>query len=73
MNISEVKKISSTDGNIRITFVGRLVYLKGVQCLLEALKSLIEDGNTQISCRIIGDGEDREKLEKFVQENKLES
>ena len=41
MNIPAIPKIPSIDGKTRMTFVGRLVYLKGVQYLLEAIKSIV--------------------------------
>lgn len=43
-----------------ITFVGRLIYAKGVQDLLQAVSSL----NIEVEVRIIGDGPYRAELEK---------
>ncbi len=71
MSLPEVPRIPSTDGKIHITFVGRLVYLKGVSYLLEAIERLVSEGVTDFSCRIVGDGEMRTELENTVQENSL--
>jgi glycosyltransferase involved in cell wall biosynthesis len=43
MSVPKIPRTPSIDKKIRITFVGRLVYLKGVIFLLEALKRLIDD------------------------------
>jgi glycosyltransferase involved in cell wall biosynthesis len=48
-----------------IGFIGRLVSLKGVDILIQALKQL-ED--RQWTCTIVGEGDQREKLEKLVQQ-----
>lgn len=40
LSIVETPKTISTDGRVRLTYVGRLTYLKGVQCLFEALGML---------------------------------
>lgn len=73
MEVPKIPKIPATDGKIRITFIGRLVYLKGVSFLLEALERLIAEGITNFSCRIVGDGEMRKELERTVIEHSLES
>ncbi|MDD5376749.1 MAG: glycosyltransferase family 4 protein [Candidatus Gracilibacteria bacterium] len=73
MDILDIPRVPSIDGKVRIAFVGRLVHLKGVRYLLEALKSFDDAGIDNISCRIVGDGEERGELETFVQDNKLES
>ena len=46
---------------VRIAFVGRLVSLKGVDLLLNALSKI----ETPFDCRIVGDGEERENLEEL--------
>lgn len=71
MNIPDIPKIPSQDGKIRLAFVGRLVHLKGVRYLLEAIKHLVNEGVTDIYCRIVGDGEERADLEAFVRDNGL--
>lgn len=73
MEVPKIPNIPATDGKIRITFIGRLVYLKGVSFLLEALERLIAEGITNFSCQIVGDGEMRKELEKTVIEHSLES
>jgi rhamnosyl/mannosyltransferase len=50
--------VRRNDGPVRLLFVGRLVYYKGIDVLLKAL-SLAPEANL----RIIGDGADRARLE----------
>lgn len=71
MEIPDIPRIPDQDGKVRIAFVGRLVHLKGVRYLLEALRTLKEEEVMNISCRIVGDGEERGELETFVRENGL--
>ena len=52
-------------------FVGRLLPRKGVQLLLEACLNLKQKGLEQYSLLIVGDGEQRQELEKFCQDNRL--
>jgi glycosyltransferase involved in cell wall biosynthesis len=53
--------LSSSGNRKDITFIGRLDHMKGVQVLLEAFKTLKENG-VAAHLTIIGDGPDREKL-----------
>jgi len=71
ISIPQIPRIPSVDGKVRITFVGRLVYLKGVMFLLEALDQLVQSGITNFSCRIVGDGEMRAELEAYVFDHTL--
>lgn len=68
----DFSKIDTTK-NEKITFVsvGRLVYKKGFQFLIQASKILDEKG-LEFETLIIGDGEMREQLENQVKELKLE-
>ena len=56
---------------LRIACVGRLVPEKGIPVLLEAGKILKAEGH-DFEIRIIGDGNERAKLEEFIQREKLE-
>ena len=64
-NISK-EKIRSKDGKI-ILFVGTLRPVKGVRYLIEAMK-IIRQRNPNTRLMLVGDGEDREKLEGLVGE-----
>ena len=52
--------------------VGRLVPQKGFDRLLKVLKELIDEGY-DLSLNIIGEGKERNKLEKFINENGLQN
>lgn len=54
----------------RIVAVGRLVQKKGFAYLIEALRLLKEKGK-RVRCDIIGEGEDRENLERMIAESSL--
>ena len=53
--------------------VGRLTALKGIDVLLYALKLVIEQGRTNIHLTLIGDGEEKQKLELLSQQLWLEA
>ncbi len=55
-----------------ISNVGRLVEQKGQIYLLKAMNQIVNDLKiNNIKCLIVGEGEERETLESFIQENKL--
>lgn len=54
----------------RLITVGRLTYQKGYDRLLEVHKRLIDEG-FDFELLILGDGEDKSKLEEFISINKL--
>ncbi len=59
------------DGRIHFVSVARLVKQKGLERLIKVHKRLIQEGLDH-KFHIIGDGEEKEKLEKLIKENKLE-
>lgn len=61
---------AGTGGRLQIAFVGRLVPLKGVDMLLEAAAPLLRAGT--LGLQIVGDGPQREPLERQVREAGLE-
>lgn len=52
-------------------FVGQIVPRKGLHVLLEACKVLQQQGYREYTLQIVGDGSQREELEKFSQEHHL--
>jgi glycosyltransferase involved in cell wall biosynthesis len=52
-------------------FVGQIVPRKGLHVLLEACKLLQQQGYRDYTLQIVGDGAQREELEKFSQEHHL--
>jgi glycosyltransferase involved in cell wall biosynthesis len=53
-------------------FVGQLIPRKGLKTLLEACSHLRDRGIYDYTLWIVGDGEQRQELEAFVQANKIE-
>lgn len=53
-----------------ITFVGRLIYQKGIQLLIEALNEI--NNEIKYECYIVGDGPERTLLEKKVENYHLQ-
>jgi len=64
VDTNHFKPFSSSGNQKNITFIGRLDHMKGVQVLLDAFKTLKEDGVTA-HLTIIGDGPDRDKLQNL--------
>lgn len=66
-NINEIR----LNDKFRIITVGRLVYQKGYDRLLRVHKKLMDDG-FDYELLILGEGEERRKLEAYIAENNLE-
>jgi glycosyltransferase involved in cell wall biosynthesis len=65
--VEKIKKELHINGKAIITFVGRLIGVKGVEVLISALRDLEID----FKALIVGDGPDRRKLENLVREYNL--
>ena len=63
--------VSFNKNSINFVTVARLVYQKGIDRLIKVHKKLIESGYRH-DFYIIGDGPEREKLEKLIKENNVE-
>lgn len=63
---------SNTRKLVKLLFVGRLVYRKGADILIDACAQLKQDG-INFQCNIIGDGPEREKLAAQIRKLELES
>ena len=55
---------------VSFAFVGRFVPEKGIPILLEAVRQLISEGET-FDVRLIGDGPERESLDRIIRREKL--
>lgn len=66
LDFPEIKRKKQNSDSILLGFIGRLVKLKGVDVLISAFADLIDD-YPDIHLQIIGDGEERQSLEKQVQ------
>ncbi|MCY9660251.1 glycosyltransferase [Paenibacillus chondroitinus] len=60
-----------SEDEIKIVSVGRLNHQKGFELAIETCKELVQTGYS-IKWYIIGEGEDREKLEKMISLNSLQ-
>jgi glycosyltransferase involved in cell wall biosynthesis len=58
--------------NLRLLFVGRLSKSKNVHAIIAAISQLKAEGMT-IECDIVGDGPEREAMEKQVAESQLQA
>ena len=67
-----VKRKRNKDGQINIIFIGRLVKVKGVDKLIDAVANLIRDG-LNLNLTIVGDGVERNNLENQVKYLNIES
>ena len=66
------EKIKSKDGVFNIISIGRLVPQKGYDRLLGIVSRLHEE-YPSINLLILGEGEERQKLEQYIHDNKMES
>lgn len=64
------EKPAREDGQVRLLFVGRLAGVKGVPVLLESMQALLAKGEAP-HLTLVGDGPDREALERAVAEGGL--
>lgn len=67
---SRATESSLSSGPIRLLSVGRLVAFKGFNVLIDACARLRRDG-IDFTCEIIGDGPQREELQRRVAQNDL--
>lgn len=66
------QKRRGEDGVVRLISVGRLVSQKGFDRLLKVVRRL-HDNEYQVELLILGDGAERETLEKYVESNDMQS
>lgn len=66
------QKRRGEDGVVRLVSVGRLVLQKGFDRLLKVVRRL-HDNEYQVELLILGDGGERETLEKYVESNDMQS
>lgn len=70
--LRDIKKREYDNQNINIIFVGRLSKEKGVSLLIEAFTSVLNIcNNIKLKLRIIGDGNQREELERYTKEKNI--
>jgi glycosyltransferase involved in cell wall biosynthesis len=62
---SENRLKSNTDSTFRITYIGRLVKVKGVDLLIQAVAKNAEERSVVLD--VVGDGEERMNLEKLAE------
>ena len=70
-NKSELKSKLRLNDSVFL-FTGRLVSLKGIDKLIEVWSNLFS-GNHDVSLLLVGDGEDKEKLQRLCEEKKLDN
>lgn len=70
VNLEEIQKIESRKENFDILYAGRLVSHKNIDLLIKAIK-LVGERAGEVTCGIIGDGPEREKLTELVKDLKL--
>ncbi len=75
VNLHDIDRVeitkSKSDDEIRLIFAGRLVWVKGLMCLLQALILRKKDFN-KVRLDIYGKGPEESRLKKFVSSKNLE-
>ncbi|AEG17950.1 glycosyltransferase family 4 protein [Methanobacterium paludis] len=70
INLKEINFIKKSDKKSDVIFVGRLIKEKNVDLLVKAI-DLVRKELPEIKCLIVGDGPERENLEKMVLDRNL--
>ncbi|PEB56277.1 glycosyl transferase [Bacillus pseudomycoides] len=70
INKMSLEKVDMREKGIKIVSVGRLNYQKGFEMAIETCKGLNKNGY-EITWYVIGEGEERARLEKMIEENNL--
>lgn len=65
------QSVRSSDGKVKITFVGRLAEPKNPLFLLKAFVGLPQELKNRCEVLIIGDGQKRQELVDFIKKNRL--
>jgi len=71
LDFPEMRGKEKKTDQVSLGFVGRLVKLKGVDLLISAFADLVVE-NPHLTLQIVGDGEERDSLEKQVKSLGLE-
>ncbi|EJR53262.1 hypothetical protein IIM_02626 [Bacillus cereus VD107] len=71
VNKLSLEKMDMRDKGIKLVSIGRLNYQKGFEMAIEACEKLKENGY-QITWYVIGEGEERSRLEKMIKEKNLQ-
>ncbi|WP_180113200.1 glycosyltransferase [Acinetobacter sp. YH12073] len=73
INLDKFKKIESSisSSKFRMIAVGRLNYAKDFPNLIHAIKLVVDQGYSNISLSIVGEGEERSNLESLIQKLNL--
>ncbi|SFL16031.1 Glycosyl transferases group 1 [Paenibacillus sp. 1_12] len=70
-NLASIEMDDCKTSGVKLISVGRLVYQKGFDLAIEACKDLIQNGYP-VTWYVIGEGEDRSKLEQLIADHKLQ-
>ena len=62
--------ITKDDGDIWLSYIGTLGKSYDIKLFIDVLDILVEQGRTDFVLKIMGDGPDRTKLEKYAKEHK---
>lgn len=65
------KKYNLDNDEIAIGIIGRIVPIKNHSFFIEAISELKKKNNKKVRAFIVGDGEDREKIESLIKEKNL--
>ncbi|SEC07454.1 glycosyltransferase [Paenibacillus sp. GP183] len=71
INKLSFEQVNMKDKVIKLVSVGRLNYQKGFELAIETCKELVQNGYP-VKWYIIGEGEERGKLEKMIDDNNLQ-
>jgi glycosyltransferase involved in cell wall biosynthesis len=71
IDLERIMRIAPSNDQADILFAGRLIYEKRIDVLIEAI-ALLKKELPAVTCRIIGDGPERENLQMLVRRLRLD-
>lgn len=71
-NLTDLLSLKSNNNKVDVLYAGRLLKLKRVIDFVKAVNVLVREDVTNLHFTIIGDGEEKHNIEKYIADNQLD-
>ncbi|MBE5741948.1 MAG: glycosyltransferase family 4 protein [Clostridiales bacterium] len=71
-NLTKLLSLKNNNNKVEILYAGRILKLKRVIDFVKAVKILVCEGESNLHFTIIGDGEEKNNIEKYIADNKID-